>query len=192
MSVQIEPELDACDYKLFVYTVRSGHWLSVNLCSAKTHLCGQFFIIHLAIQFTFSCANINANVLAKQRWAERDRCRQIVAGLLQGTGVTSTFLLKAVWMLLNFRDAIKEGVVIIQGMGNEVEPDHIQALAAFNTGLSTVNELLGMDSFSFCTISVILLPPTFYPLFSFILLCFVLPLNPLFLSIVPNILIIKT
>jgi hypothetical protein len=49
-SVQIEPvvitqriKLGACDYVLFVYTVRSAHWFtvhlfSVNLCSAITPL----------------------------------------------------------------------------------------------------------------------------------------------------------
>jgi hypothetical protein len=41
----------------------------------------------------------------------------------------------------------EEGVVIIQGMGNKVEPDQIQALAAFNTGLNTVNELFGYGLF---------------------------------------------
>jgi hypothetical protein len=50
-------------------------------------------------------------------------------------------------MLLNFRDTIEEGVVIIQGKGNEVEPDQIQALAVFNTGLNTVNELFGYGLF---------------------------------------------
>jgi hypothetical protein len=72
------------------------------LCKNASVPRGQFFIIHLSIQFTFSCTNINANVLAKQRRAERDWRRQIVASLLQGAGATSTFLSKAAWMLLNF------------------------------------------------------------------------------------------
>jgi hypothetical protein len=101
-------------------------------------------------------AKINTNVLAEQRQAERDRFRRIVAGLPQGAGATSTFLSQAVWMLLDFKDAIKDRVVITQGMGNEDDPDQIQALAAFNTGLNTVNELFGYGFFGSCTITVLL------------------------------------
>jgi hypothetical protein len=95
----------------------------------------------LVYRFQMAHAKINANVLAEQRRAERDRCRRIVAGLPQGAGATSTFLSQAARMLLDFQDAIEDGVVITQGMGNEDDPDQIQALAAFNIGLNTVNEL---------------------------------------------------
>jgi hypothetical protein len=91
-------------------------------------------------------ANVNANVLAEQCRAKRDRRRRIVAGLSQGAGATATFLSKAVHMLLNSQDAIEDGVVIIQGMGDNDDLDQIQALAAFNTGLNTVNELFGYES----------------------------------------------
>ncbi len=59
-SVQIEPvvipqriKLGACDYVLFVYTVRSAHWFAVHLCSAIMPL---FLVVSSAVQFTFSCA----------------------------------------------------------------------------------------------------------------------------------------
>jgi hypothetical protein len=75
--------------------------------------------------FQMAHANINANVLAEQRRPERDRCCRIVAGLPQGVGATSTFLSQAARMLLDFQDANEDGVVIIQGMGNEDDPDQI-------------------------------------------------------------------
>ncbi len=49
-------------------------------------------------------------------------------------------------MLLDSQDAIKDEVVIVQGMGDNDDPGQIQALAAFNTGLDTVNELFGYES----------------------------------------------
>jgi hypothetical protein len=88
-------------------------------------------------------ANANANVLAEQRRAERDRRRRIVAGLPQGAGATTTFLSQAARMLLDAQDAMEDGVVVVQGMGNDDDPDQIHALAAFNTGLNTINELFG-------------------------------------------------
>jgi hypothetical protein len=79
----------------------------------------------LVYRFQMAHANIKANVLAEQHRAERDRCRRIVAGLTQGVGVTSTFLSQDARMLLDFQDAIEDGVVITQGMGNEDDPDQI-------------------------------------------------------------------
>jgi hypothetical protein len=91
-------------------------------------------------------ANVNANILAEQHRAERDRRRRIVAGLPQGAGATTTFLSQAARMLLDSQDAIEDEVVIVQGMGDNDDPDQIQALAAFNTGLNTVYELFGYES----------------------------------------------
>ena len=99
-------------------------------------------------------ANVNANVLAEQRRAERDRRRRIVAGLPQGAGATATFLSQAARMLLDAQDAMEDGVVVVQGMGNDDDADQIQALAAFNTGLNTINELFGYGYSSSALISV--------------------------------------
>ncbi len=141
------------------------------LCKNASVPRSQFFIIHL----------VNANVLAKQRRAERDRRRQIVAGLLQGAGATSTFLSKAAWMLLNFQDAIEEGVVITQGMGNEVEPDQVQALAAFNTGLNTVNELFGYGFFQLLYYLCYIITSNILSPFFFHITMFCAPSEPTFL-----------
>ncbi len=99
-------------------------------------------------------ANVNANILAEQRRAERDRRRRIVAGLPQGAGATATFLSQAARMLLDAQDAMEDGVVVVQGMGNDDDADQIQALAAFNTGLNTINELFGYGYSSSALISV--------------------------------------
>jgi hypothetical protein len=91
-------------------------------------------------------ANVNANVFAKQRRAKRDRPCRILAGLPQGAEATATFLSQAARMLLDSQDAIEDEVVIVQGMGDNDDPDQIQALATCITGLNTVNELFGYES----------------------------------------------
>ncbi len=97
-------------------------------------------------RFQMANAKVNANVFAEQRRVKRDRRCRILAGLPQGAGATATFLSQAARMPLDSQDAIKDEVVIVQVMGDNDDPDQIQALAAFNTGLDTVNELFGYES----------------------------------------------